>query len=156
MQVLKIGGLLLLAGALVVIGLIIYDMAPRMSASVPTPVITNFEECAAAGNPIMESYPPQCRTKDGRLFVQDIPPQTGNEGITFNGCAVAGCSGQLCVSADEAANMVTTCEYRAEYACYQEASCEPQANGRCGWTETAELKQCLANPPALDAELEVR
>ena len=37
--------------------------------------ITNFEECIAAGNPAMESYPMQCRTADGETFVQDI----GNE-----------------------------------------------------------------------------
>jgi hypothetical protein len=33
--------------------------------------ITNFEECAAAGNPIMESYPRQCRA-DGKTFVEVI------------------------------------------------------------------------------------
>ena len=155
MPVLKIIGLLLLAAALIIVGLVVYSMAPRMSASLPAPVITNFEECAAAGNPVMESYPAQCRTADGRLFVQEIPPQTDSGGMNFNGCAVAGCSGQLCVSADEAANMVTTCEYRAAYACYREASCEPQTNGMCGWTETPELKRCLANPPAMEAELQV-
>ncbi len=32
--------------------------------------ITNFEECIAAGNPAMESYPRQCRTKDGQHFVE--------------------------------------------------------------------------------------
>jgi hypothetical protein len=37
--------------------------------------ITNFEECAAAGYPILESYPEQCRTPDGRSFTRDI----GNE-----------------------------------------------------------------------------
>lgn len=37
--------------------------------------ITNFDECVAAGNPIMESYPQQCRTTDNRTFVEDI----GNE-----------------------------------------------------------------------------
>lgn len=31
--------------------------------------ITTYEECAAAGYPIMESYPEQCATPDGRLFV---------------------------------------------------------------------------------------
>ncbi len=35
--------------------------------------ITNFEECAAAGNPVMESYPRQCRTKNGRNFVEILP-----------------------------------------------------------------------------------
>jgi hypothetical protein len=38
--------------------------------------ITDFEECVAAGNPVMESYPEQCRTPDGRLFVRVIG-QTG-------------------------------------------------------------------------------
>ena len=37
--------------------------------------ITNFEECADAGNPVMESYPRQCRDEEGNLFVEEI----GNE-----------------------------------------------------------------------------
>lgn len=37
--------------------------------------ITNFEECAAAGNPVGESYPRQCWTKDGRHFVEEIKQQ---------------------------------------------------------------------------------
>ncbi len=39
------------------------------------PEVTNFTECASAGNPIMESYPRQCRTPDGKTFKEDI----GNE-----------------------------------------------------------------------------
>lgn len=35
--------------------------------------IRTFEECIAAGNPAMESYPRQCRTKEGVLFVEQIP-----------------------------------------------------------------------------------
>ena len=35
-------------------------------------VIQNFDECAAAGNPILESYPAKCITSDGQTFVQDI------------------------------------------------------------------------------------
>ena len=34
--------------------------------------IINFEECVEAGNPIMESYPRQCRTAYGRNFVEQI------------------------------------------------------------------------------------
>ncbi len=34
--------------------------------------VTNFEECVAAGNPVMESFPRQCRTKDGRLFMEEV------------------------------------------------------------------------------------
>ena len=33
--------------------------------------VTNFDECAAAGNPIMESYPRQCRAGD-QTFVEDV------------------------------------------------------------------------------------
>ena len=38
------------------------------------PVVTNFEECAALGNPIMESYPRQCRFGN-QTFTENI----GNE-----------------------------------------------------------------------------
>ena len=33
--------------------------------------ITNFEECVEAGNPVMLSYPPQCRA-GGETFIEDI------------------------------------------------------------------------------------
>ena len=38
----------------------------------PKPAVTSFEECAAAGNPVMESYPRQCRAGDA-TFVEEIP-----------------------------------------------------------------------------------
>jgi len=40
----------------------------------PTEVssIESFEECVAAGNPVMESHPRQCRTPDGKHFVESI------------------------------------------------------------------------------------
>lgn len=153
MQLMKSVGLLTIAAILVVIAFALYQVSPNLRPVAPGPVISNFEECAATGNPIMESYPAQCRTEDGRLFVQEIDTPPGG-GIVSNGCAVAGCSGQLCVSADEADNLMTTCEFREEYACYREASCEPQADGKCGWTQTAELKQCLTNPPEVAPEVQ--
>ncbi len=33
---------------------------------------TNFEECAAQGNPVMESYPRQCHDQAGNAFREDI------------------------------------------------------------------------------------
>ncbi len=39
----------------------------------PTSTATNFQECVDEGNPVMESYPRQCRTADGRHFVESIP-----------------------------------------------------------------------------------
>jgi hypothetical protein len=34
--------------------------------------INSFEECVSAGNPVMESHPRQCRTADGKHFVEKI------------------------------------------------------------------------------------
>ena len=62
-------------------------------------------------------------------------------------CYKGGCSGQVC---SDRPDVVTTCIYRAEYACYQQfGTCELQADGECAWTKTADLTQCLANPPTL-------
>ena len=36
--------------------------------------ISSFEECAAAGYPVMESYPRQCNTPGGKHFVEDVAP----------------------------------------------------------------------------------
>lgn len=57
-------------------------------------------------------------------------------------CVISGCSGQICAEEE----MVTTCEYREEYACYKSAKCERQTNGACGWTDTSVLRACLSNP----------
>ena len=35
--------------------------------------ILSFLDCEAAGYPVMESYPRQCRTKDGRTYTEEIP-----------------------------------------------------------------------------------
>jgi hypothetical protein len=54
-------------------------------------------------------------------------------------CMKTGCSGQICSDHE----VISTCEYKAEYACYKKAACERQANGDCGFTPTPELTACL-------------
>ena len=54
-------------------------------------------------------------------------------------CMKTGCSGQVCADKE----VITTCEFRAEYECYKKATCERQANGDCGFTQTPELTACL-------------
>lgn len=54
-------------------------------------------------------------------------------------CKITGCSRQVCSDQD----VITTCEFRAEYACYENAICEKQSDGKCGWTKTEELNKCL-------------
>lgn len=109
-------------------------------------LINTFEECAAAGFPVMESYPRQCRTSEGKHFTEEIEAPlketpTADVG-SKSGCVPAGCSGQLCLEEEQAGNIMTTCEYKPEYACYRSAVCERQKSGACGWRETEELRIC--------------
>src|SRR3989339_374420 len=41
--------------------------------------VTDFASCAAAGYPIMESYPRQCRAKNGKTFTENINPENTGE-----------------------------------------------------------------------------
>jgi hypothetical protein len=59
-------------------------------------------------------------------------------------CKRGGCSGQICQDMT-APDVITTCEWRPEYACYQKARCEVQNDGHCGFSQTAELTTCLGN-----------
>ncbi|MFC1787900.1 Gmad2 immunoglobulin-like domain-containing protein [Patescibacteria group bacterium] len=53
-----------------------FNFQPQVSPITKPPVasVTNFSECVAAGNPVMESYPRQCR-HNNQTFTEDI----GNE-----------------------------------------------------------------------------
>jgi len=72
-----LGGILLL-GLLVWTGISYYtkdfERFPTDNVPVPPPIVTSFGDCLKAGLPIMESYPRQCRTPDGRTFVEELPP----------------------------------------------------------------------------------
>ncbi len=225
---------------------------------VSKPVVTDFESCAQAGNPVMESYPRQCKTQDGRSFVEPIAkdlsdtivvdtPKSGDivtspihitgkargnwffeasfpielvedvsnevlargiatakgewmtaEFVPFQAelvfnfpnrtmavtsgrlvlkkdnpsgipeyddsisipvaidiassnismCRVTGCSGQICSDKE----VITTCEYRADYACYSLAKCERQIDWQCGWTKTLQFSQCLTKGIITDTD----
>jgi hypothetical protein len=43
---------------------------------------TSYEACVAAGNPVMEAFPPQCKTPDGKTFTDT------NATTTLEGTAV--------------------------------------------------------------------
>jgi hypothetical protein len=94
-----------------------------------------FMEACLRGEPVLPYESPEEPTPGG---VEDPGP------VVASGCAVGGCSQQVCGEAGEVENVVTTCEYREEYACYAHSRCERQATGRCGWTETAKYTQCRA------------
>jgi hypothetical protein len=72
--------------------------------------------------------------------------ETPEPPVVAGGCIVGGCSAQLCTEESEGP-AVSDCMFRPEYACYKQAKCERQPSGQCGWTPTAALTTCLANPP---------
>jgi hypothetical protein len=54
-------------------------------------------------------------------------------------CRATGCSRQLCAEEE----LASSCTWSDTYACYEKAACERQRDGRCGWTMTPALAQCL-------------
>src|SRR3989338_3658602 len=51
--------------------LLIVGLAVVVAGCATSIGIASFEECVEAGNPVMESYPRQCRA-DGRTFVEEV------------------------------------------------------------------------------------
>ncbi len=56
------------------------------------PCVTNFEECIAEGNPVMESYPRQCSAPDGTTFTEELYDLSGcNQSCIESGFSVGHC-----------------------------------------------------------------
>lgn len=51
--------------------------------------IRSFEDCIALGLPVMESYPRQCRTPDGRLYAEEIAVEATYENASADRIRVA-------------------------------------------------------------------
>lgn len=66
----NIAGSLLTVIIVIIVGVGFYEL---VKISDEPKKVNSFEECAAAGNPVMESYPRQCKTKVGRMFYENIP-----------------------------------------------------------------------------------
>ncbi|MCC7522957.1 hypothetical protein IT407_04135 [Candidatus Uhrbacteria bacterium] len=92
---------------------------------------------------------PFARMNSAQPSIVETDETIENNNGTFGGCVPAGCSGTICAEATEAADIVTTCEYRDEYACYKLTTCERQLDGKCGWTPAAGFASCLNDPPIL-------
>lgn len=125
--------------------LIVSELASRERLN----AVDSFEKCSAAGFAVMESYPERCALPDGRVFTRDIlvvrDPQP-------NDCVIGGCSSELCGERSESEQLVSNCEYRAAYACYNRFSaCERQPDGQCGWTPTEGLSRCIRDADSTDA-----
>ena len=57
-----------------------------LSLSACNVLVNDFESCAAAGNPVMESYPRQCN-HDGKTYVEQIEVDCQPEQRDVDACA---------------------------------------------------------------------
>jgi hypothetical protein len=80
------------------------------------------------------------------LFAVPVLTSIGCDGfVGGDDCVTAGCSGTICGDPEEVSDILTSCEYRSEYACYkQHGICERDANDQCGWRDSQALKDCIA------------
>lgn len=114
------------------------------------PIVDSFADCMAAGNPIMESYPRQCRN-DGQLFVEPIAPEPAPEGepvactmeakICPDGSAVGrtgpNCEFEACPGEDMGSEVIT-CSPESK----QNQMCTKEYAPVCGLVEV----QCVTTP----------
>lgn len=111
--------------------------APESTVSEASQAMTSPDGILVSGNHSLVTGPAgrMQMLKAAQFYVR--AGWSGN--VSLKPCMKTGCSSQIC--SDEA--VVTTCEFRPEYECYQRAACERQKNGECGFTQTPELLQCL-------------
>ncbi|MBX3040796.1 MAG: hypothetical protein KF789_08840 [Bdellovibrionaceae bacterium] len=72
---------------------------------------------------------------------------------TGKSCVIAGCSKELCLSAEKAEGLMSTCQWKDEYRCAQMMTCELQADGECGFTPNEKSEACLKELPQEPASL---
>jgi hypothetical protein len=121
-----------------------FDKNASSTSSVKTDnSIVDFQTCVDAGNPVMESFPPQCRA-NGQTFFAEVP-RLSNQYPTYKGCSNVG--DRVCVKAEGAKDVIISLDIKPEDECRAKYSrCEPQADGECGWTQSVALDVCL-DPP---------
>ncbi len=137
--------------ALALISMVLIFMSPQdveaPQAALPSTElpVANNEPVVSTTSPIevpSEQKPPSVPVAPIEPPLDSVPPSTPPPSVPpiSDGCLKGGCSGQLCTDSPD---MVSTCEWREEYACYKDALCERQPSGKCGWTPTPALTQCL-------------
>ena len=82
--------------------------------------------------------------EENRFDISDLPTIPEQDRVAVkDDCFIGGCNGEFC----EEEPVGGLCLFYPSVVCYDEAftTCERQANGQCGWTETSEFESCLEN-----------
>lgn len=116
-----------------IISLVLENMVWKVDA-VSTTSLTNKDH----------TEEPELQTIDDTIISTDPSPTSSraSQPDTLSACYIGGCSNQIC---SDSPDVATNCTYHKSYECYASATCERQPSGQCGWTETDELLQCLAD-----------
>lgn len=90
-------------------------------------------------------------TQDLRIMPQKKAPDGDNSvprqvpGYSRDDCVRGGCSGELCLDPDEG-GMASACIWKPEFECYTTlGECKRQPSGKCGWTQSTALKNCISD-----------
>lgn len=122
---------------------------PRGDGSFTLPGSQPAQAAPAAPMPPTVAQPPQptvqLPTPVPMPNPNPVPPSAVPQNLE---CVIAGCSKQLCLNKAEAGNIMSTCEWRDSYACFQKLGhCEvvqgPGGQPACGWRPTSALLACL-------------
>lgn len=62
--------------------------------------------------------------------------------VPEEGCAVAGCSSEICTTTEQASRLISICLSRPEYNCVKLTSCG-MVQGKCSWKENPQYRTCL-------------
>ena len=116
------------------------NVSPEEGALVPTGDIESFRDCVDLGYPVTQSLPRECRTPDGRIFIEGV--DNPSVARVTGGCYIGGCGAEVC---SDQPDVASNCIYKPEFACYQTGVCERQTGGECGWRQSPELVACLGS-----------
>ena len=126
--------LILFVAAGLVAAMVFYNRAKNLSPAVPSTTTSTPPVSAQRSTTTQEKT--------------TIPATTTPSASEGRGCKITGCSSELCLSEKDAEEQgASICIWQDKFACFKTAKCEVQKNGQCGWTQTEELKTCLAKNP---------
>jgi len=70
---------------------VLFSMILLLGCIAPPPEIKSFDDCVKAGYPVLESFPRQCKTPDGRTFISEEDQNQILKNIrTFDDCEATG------------------------------------------------------------------